>query len=404
MRKTDLHPDLQETCVPIPGRSGCFAVVPPPVPTFIDVPSCHGLLVLARRELELLADTIRRNQHFADLLMHMLNRREAVDSSQIEGTRTGFDGLLIHEIEAGTADEVSDSDASATLNYVRAFMMGAREVEARGLQALDLNLIRSLHAQLMAGQDQYAPGRWRDRQNYIGLRMETARYIPPPPSEVPRLMEDLSGLLQYEPEGVAVTSILLRSAIAHVQFEAIHPFLDGNGRTGRLLLPLMFQAENAPPLHLASFLKLRQQEYYDALLQVQTKLIWDPWIRLFLESVIASCRHTARLFDDLQALQTRWQGLLTDQSKRRHATIWRVTELLLGQPVVTVNSIADRLQVTFPAANDAVSELVALGVLRPATQQRRHRVFHAHEVMNALYTGLDTAIEEVWRFSEPASN
>lgn len=397
MRKSDLHPDLQKTCVPVPERSGCFAVVPPPVPTSVNVPSCHGLLVLARRELELLADTIRRNEHYADLLMHMLNRREAVDSSQIEGTRTGFDGLLIHEIEAGTADEISDSDANTTLNYVRAFMSGAHDVEVHGQQALNLNLIRNLHACVMAGQNQYAPGLWRDRQNYIGLRMETARYIPPPPGEVPRLMDDLSGLLQYEPEGVAVTSILLRAAIAHVQFEAIHPFLDGNGRTGRLLLPLMFKAEGAPPIHLASFLKLRQQEYYDALLQVQTRLVWEPWIRLFLESVIASCRHTTKLFEDLQVIQGRWQGVLTEKSKRRHATIWRVTELLLGQPVVTVSSIADRLGVTFPAANDAVSELVALDILRPATQQRRHRVFHAHEVMNALYTGLDAAIEDVSR-------
>lgn len=395
MRKTDLHPDLQKTCVPVPQRSGCFAVVPLPVPASVDVPSCNGLLVLARRELELLADTIRRNGHYADLLMHMLNRREAVDSSQIEGTRTGFDGLLIHEIEAGTGDEISDSDANITLNYVRAFMKGAHDVEAHGKDALNLNLIRNLHACLMSGQEQYAPGQWRDRQNYIGLRMETARYIPPPPGEVPRLMDDLSGLLQYEPEGVAVTSILLRAAIAHVQFESIHPFLDGNGRAGRLLLPLMFKAEGTPPIHLASFLKLRQQEYYDALLQVQTRLVWEPWIRLFLQSVIASCRHTTKLFDDLQTIQGRWQGILTEQSKRRHATIWRVTELLLGQPVVSVNSIANRLGVTFPAANDAVTELVALGILRPATQQRRHRVFQAHEVMNALYTGIDAVIEGV---------
>ena len=395
MRKTDLHSDLRKTCVPVPQRSGCFAVIPPPAPGFINVPSCNGLLVLARRELELLADTIRRNVHYADLLMHMLNRREAVDSSQIEGTHTGFDGLLIHEIEAETADEISDSDANITLNYVRAFLRGAHDVEAYGKDALNLNLIRNLHACLMAGQDQYAPGLWRDRQNYIGLRMETTRYIPPPPGEVPRLMEDLQGLLQYEPEGVAVTSILLRAAIAHVQFEAIHPFLDGNGRVGRLLLPLMFKAEGAPPIHLASFLKLRQQEYYDALLQVQTKLVWEPWIRLFLESVIASCRHTTGLFEDLQTIQGRWQGMLAEQSKRRHAVIWRVTELLLGQPVVTVNSIATQLQVTFPAANDAVSELVTLGILRPASEQRRHRVFHAHEVMNALYTGLDAAIEDI---------
>ncbi len=395
MRKTDLHPDLKRTCVPIPEHSGCFAVIPPAVPVSVNVPTCHGLLVLAQRELELLAAMIDRNPRDAELLMYMLNRREAVDSSQIEGTHTSFDGLLIHEIEAGTEDEVSDTDANETMNYVRAFMMGAREIELHGQAALDLNLVRNLHAQLMAGQTRYAPGEWRDRQNYIGLRMETARYIPPPPGEVARLMDDLLGLLQYEPDGVAVVTILLRAAIAHVQFEAIHPFLDGNGRTGRLLLPLMLKAESKPPIHLASFLKLRQQEYYDALLQVQTKLQWEPWIRLFLECVIASCRHTTRLFDDMRAIHQRWQNLLTQQGKRRHATIWKVGGLLLGQPVVTVNSITQRLGVTFPAANDAVSELVALDILRPATQQRRHRVFHAHEVMNVLYSGLDAVIEDV---------
>ncbi|MDD4911100.1 MAG: Fic family protein [Sideroxydans sp.] len=395
MRKNDLHPDLKRTCVPIPEHSGCFAVIPPAVPVSVNVPTCHGLLVLAQRELELLTDAINRNPRDAELLMYMLNRREAVDSSQIEGTHTSFDGLLIHEIEAGTEDEITDSDASATMNYVRAFMAGAREIDLHGQAALDLNLVRNLHAQLMAGQTQYAPGQWRDRQNYIGLRMETARYIPPPPGEVPRLMEDLLGLLQYEPDGVAVVTVLLRAAIAHVQFEAIHPFLDGNGRTGRLLLPLMLKAEGKPPIHLASFLKLRQQEYYDALLQVQTKLNWGPWIRLFLESVIASCRHTTRLFDDMRAIHQRWQNLLTQQGKRRHATIWKVCGLLLGQPVVTTNSIKQRLGVTFPAANDAVSELVALGILRPVTQQRRHRTFHAHEVMNVLYSGLDAVIEDV---------
>lgn len=401
MRKTDLHPTLQNTCVPIPGRSGCYAVVPPSVPSYVSVPSCNVLLVLAQRELDILSETIRSNQRHADLLMHMLNRREAVDSSQIEGTHTGFDGLLIHEIESGAEGGIADSDADATLNYVRAYVFGAGEVSSRGRQALDLDLIRNLHARLMAGQERYTPGQWRESQNYIGGRLETARYVPPPPGEVPRLMDNLQGLLQYEPEGVAEVSILLRAAIAHVQFEAIHPFLDGNGRTGRLLLPLMFKAEGTPPIHLASFLKLRQQEYYDALLQVQTRLNWEPWIRLFLESVIASSRHSVSLFGGLQEIQRRWNAVLTERSKRRHATIWRVTEMLLGQPVITVNAIADRLDVTFPAANDAVAELVELDILRPVVQQRRHRVFQAHEVMNVLYTGLDAAIEDIERLVGP---
>jgi Fic family protein len=306
---------------------------------------------------------------------------------------------LIHELEGGTSGARPDTDAEETLCYVRAFLAGSREVDANGQAALDLGLITQLHGQLMAGNNRAAPGHWRETQNYIGLRLETARYIPPPAQELPRLMADLHRLLQYASQDVRAVSILVRAAIAHVQFEAIHPFLDGNGRVGRLLLPLMFKADGAPPIHLATFLKVRQQDYYDALWQVQVKLNWAPWMRLFLESVVASCRHTVQLFGVLRALQARWQNLLVEQGLRRHATIWRVTELLLGQPVVTVNVVAERLSVSFPAANGAVMALVRLGILRPANDQRRHRVFHAHEVMNALYTGLDTVLDDVARLT-----
>ena len=375
--------------------------MPLPVPTNVDLTPCHGLLVLARRELELLDETIKRNVDYAELVFHMLNRREAVDSSQIEGTHTGFDGLLIHEIEAGSDDARTDSDADETLGYVRAFMFGCREVELRGQAALDTNLIRQLHATLLDGQDRAMPGRWREIQNYIGVRLETARYIPPPANAVAALMEDLHRILQYEPEGVVEVSILMRAGIAHAQFEAIHPFLDGNGRTGRLLLPLMLKAAGQPPIHLATFLKVRQQDYYDALWRAQTRLDWVPWMTLFLECVVASCRHTVQLFGALRVLHGRWGNQLAEKGKRRHATIWRVTDLLLGQPVVTVNSVAKRLQVTFPAANDAITELVTLDILRPANTQRRHRVFHAHEVMNALYTGLDSVLDDILRWTAP---
>lgn len=400
MRKSDLHPDLQATCIPIPERTGCFAVVPNPVPMSVYVPSCGGLFMLAQRELEALSETIQRNERYARLALHMLNRREAVDSSQIEGTHTGFDGLLIHEIEANSGDAKPDPDADETFGYVKAFILGSREIASRGQGALNLDLIRSLHTRLLDGQECVAPGSWRKKQNYIGARLETARYIPPPAEIVPALMDDLVRLLQYKPEGVIEISILMRSAIAHVQFEAIHPFLDGNGRTGRLLLPLMLAANGKPPIHLATFLKVRQQEYYDALLQVQTRLNWTPWIKLFLETVVASCRHTIQLFGNLQTIQERWQGILTEKAKRRHATIWGVADLLLGQPVVTVKSVADRLGVTFPAANDAVNELVAMDILRVSNLQRRNRVFQSHEVMNALYTGLDAVLDDVARFTD----
>jgi Fic family protein len=356
-------------------------------------------MVLARRELDFLTEIIEQNQPYADLLFHMLNRREAVDSSQIEGTHTSFDGLLIHEINDGTGDAHADPDADVTLGYVRAYSHGACQIDRAGQAVLNRKLILELHGLLMGGNLQTAPGRWRQVQNWIGgFAIETATYVPPPPAEVPRLMADLEQLLQYQPEGPARISILVRAAIAHVQFEAIHPFKDGNGRTGRLLLPLMLKADGEPPIHLATFLKIRKRDYYLALEQAQKRLNWTPWFKLFLECVIASCRHTARLFSALRAIQTRWQETLSAAGKRRDAAVWKVCELLLGQPVVTVNTVAQRLGITFPAANMAIAELTGMGILRQASlAQRRRRVFHAHEVMNALYTGLDDILLEVER-------
>lgn len=394
MRKTDLHPALQANCVPVPGKSGCYAVVPPAVPLSVDVPRCYGLFAVARRELEVLGELMTRRPEQAGLLFGMLNRREAVDSSQIEGTRTGFDDLLLHEIETDTPDAVEDADASETFAYVRAFVAGSRAVLQGGEQAVDLDLIRQLHAVLMSGQPRSLPGSFRDRQNYIGMPAESARYIPPPPDEVPRLMADLLRVLQYRPEGAMEVSVLMRAAIAHAQFEAIHPFLDGNGRTGRLLLPLMFLAAGQPPIHLATFLKVRQQEYYEALLAVQLRLDWTPWLTLFLECCIASCRHTAQLFAVLEALRADWQTRLREARKRKDAAAWRLVDLLLGQPVVTVGEVVRRLDISFPAANSAVEDMVRIGALRPVNDRTRHRVFHAHELMNALYTGLDVVLTD----------
>ncbi len=330
----------------------------------------------------------------ASLVFHMLNRREAVDSSQIEGTHTGFDGLLIHEIEASLSSSPADTDAEETLSCVRAFMYGLKEVTDRGELALNNELINRLHAILMNGQVRSTPGVPRDRQNYIGTRLEMAHYIPPPADLVPQLMADLVSLLQYQPDEVKEVSILMRAPIAHVQFEAIHPFLDGNGRTGRLLLPLMLHAAGEPPLHLATFLKVRQQDYYAALLSVQTKLNWEPWIKLFLECTIASAKHTVQLFGALRSIQTGWHQQLAAQRRRKHATIWKVVDLLIGQPVVTVTEVSKRLAVTFPAANDAINALVDLDILRPNNTYKRNRVFQSHEVLNALYTGLDAVLDE----------
>ncbi|HEY0686083.1 MAG TPA: Fic family protein [Steroidobacter sp.] len=396
MRKSDLHPSLRDSAVPVPGHSGCYAVVPPPVPTTL--PVSPPLLPLAQREVQILSDAVEAAPDYAHLLMHMLNRREAVDSSQIEGTHTQFDELLLHEIEKGTPDAVSDSDAEQTLNYVRAYTLGVAQVRKHGQRALDGALICEMHRHLMSGNPRASPGQLRGVQNFIGgLKMEQARFIPPPPEEVPRLMTDLDRLIRHQPdpESHYDVSVLPRAAIVHAQFETIHPFVDGNGRIGRLLFPLMLLADGGHPIHLATFLKCRQREYYDALLDVQMKLHWSPWVDLFLECAIASCRHTVHLLRELRSVAERWQERLKTRGTRKHATVWSVVHLLLGQPVVTVSSLVERLNVTFPSANAAVATLVDLDILRPQGQQRRNRAFHAHEIMNLLYTGIDAVLDDV---------
>ena len=380
--------------MPVPGHSGCYAVVPP-TPAFVPIES--PLLPLARREMQVLAEAVEAAPGYAQLVMHMLNRREAVDSSQIEGTHTQFDGLLLREIEAGSADAIADADADRTLNYLHAFTWGAAQVEAHGRDALDVPLICSLHEHLMRGDSRAVPGTLRSVQNFIGgMQMEHARFIPPPASEVPRLMTELDALIRYEPDSQShyQIGILARAPIIHAQFEAIHPFVDGNGRVGRLLFPLMFLGDGDLPIHLASFLKLRQREYYDALLEVQMHLRWSKWTELFLECAIASCRHTVQLLRELRNTADRWAERLKARKTRKHATVWRLVALLLGQPVVTVTAVAERLDVTFQSANATIAGLVEMDILRPQGAQRRNRAFQAHEVMNLLYTGIDSVLNE----------
>lgn len=399
MRKADLHPSLRATCVPVPGHSGCFAVVPPNL--HLERLNEPTLVALADREMHALDAALKAAPHYSASLMHMLNRREAVDSSQIEGTHTEFDELLLHEMHVDAPAALKDEDADQTLNYVKAYAYGVKSLRShKGAErrALTHGLVRNLHSILMSGERKAVPGQFRKVQNFIGgLRMEDARFIPPPPDQVPRLMTDLEGALRYEPDSEShyELGVLARSPQIHAQFEAIHPFVDGNGRVGRLLFPLMFLADGMPPVHLATFLKRRQRDYYDALLEVQMKRRWDPWARLFLECVIASCRHSMRLLEELHSIATDWNARLKKRGTRRHATAYRLADLLLGQPVVTVNAIASRLKVAYPSANAAVTELVNAKILHPQSARRRNRAFYAREVLDILYAGVDTILAEV---------
>lgn len=395
LRKFDLHPKLQKTCVPVPGRSGCFAVVPPSVPRLLQLPETYQISGVAHAELSHLMTRLNKSPEMSALILFMLNRREAVESSQIEGTSTTFDGLLLHENLRDTEGVGNTNyDAAETLAYVDALQDALQKVRHPKFKGFDHKLICNTHRRLMHLYPDKQPGKYKNIVNYIGgFHMETARFIPAPPDHVKPLMDDLFTLMNYVQDSPLETPLLMRTAIVHAQFESIHPFLDGNGRAGRMLIPLMLEAEGFPGIHLATFLKLRKQSYYDALLQVQMKLNWAPWLTLFYECVVASCRHTIALFDTIERLQSEWTMKLDRAGVRRDASARKIANLLLGHPILSVNQATALCGVTYAAANNALDKLQELGIVALREHAFRKRIFQANEVLSALYDGVNSMMD-----------
>ncbi len=247
MRASDFSPDRRKHLVAVPGRENVKALVPPRCPRTLDALPVLDVLVAAERAIASTA-AVARLLPRPDLITRSLERREAVLSSQIEGTRTDLTQLL--EYEATGSGEGLPDDAGITLGYVHALDHGLRVVRRDGgRRNLTLDLIRQLHRVLMSGAEyRYpeGPGEWRQGQNWIGgRRIEDATFVPPPVSHLEACLLDLEDFLQVDISSTAMMALPLRLAVAHAQFEAIHPFSDGNGRVGRLLPPLMLAAEGA---------------------------------------------------------------------------------------------------------------------------------------------------------------
>ncbi|MEY3760550.1 MAG: hypothetical protein RIR39_2041 [Pseudomonadota bacterium] len=391
MKKTDLCVARQKLLVPVEDYSGAFALVPPPTPRFIQLTGMHNELIRAHEALSALK-TLTEQLPKPDLVMRTLDRREAVRSSQIEGTHSDVNDLLVYE--ATGSHEGLPSDVLVTLNYVKALDHGLKEVRRiNGVDVLTNELIKALHLQLMTGVKDFkgTPGEFRKKQNWIGgFKIYNARFVPPPPGKVQDCMNDLESFLQYTPgeEEQMEVSIVLRMAIAHAQFETIHPFIDGNGRVGRLLLPLMLAAEGYPPIYLAGFLKSNQKAYYDALANVQLQEKWSDWVTFFATGVEEAAHESMITARELLAILERWQMAVNALGLRSDSVIKRFPELLIANPVVTVKQVKDLLGITFPTANAALAKLKAMGIL-VQTERQRNRVFMAMEVITLLDKSLD---------------
>lgn len=386
MRKTDLSPDRQQLLVHLDSHPGALALVPPPTPTHLRLPGLRGEIAKAHEALGRLQASAASLPN-PNLITRTLDRREAVRSSQIEGTSSDLDDVLT--FEATGSDEGLPPDVVVTLNYVKALEYGLEKVKENGVGALDIELIKELHARLMEGVRGYGdkPGELRTRQNWIGgLRIYDAKFVPPPPDRVKECLEDLVRVLQYAPaeEDFFEVPLVMRMAIVHAQFETIHPFIDGNGRVGRLLLPLVLAAEGYPPVYLAGFMKANQADYYETLGAVQLKGEWTEWVRFVATGVEVACRESIQTAQELTALLAQWKERVAVLKLRADAAAYRLPELLIGTPVVTATRAAEALGIAFPAANRALAQLQEAGIVEPLTDRKRNRVFLAKEAVELL--------------------
>lgn len=318
----------------------------------------------------------------AYLISRILTRREAVASSAIEGTHSTLDELL-------AVEETQDEPGKAATRQVRDYALALDElvpdVQRLGATAFSLDLIGRMHQRVMRDDPEYGdpPGRLRQRVVWIGGARDIAysSFNPPPPDEVASCLTALLGYMRGEGMQAMTQGLLTRITLAHAQFEAIHPFRDGNGRVGRLLIPLMMVADGRIPLYLAPFIETRRAEYYAALKGAQQRLDWEPLVGFFAEAVIATVTEVLATRAALAGLQAVWR---CRRDFRRDSASARALDWLPHYPVVTVRRLSDLLAVSFKSAAQAVEQLAEVGILTERTGHARNRVFAAGEALSIL--------------------
>lgn len=313
------------------------------------------------------------------LLIRPFVRREAVLSSRIEGTQATLGELLA--AEAGAAVARSPADLREVGNYVVALEYGVQRVREL---PLSVRLVRELHARLMEGVrgDATTPGEFRRSQNWIGplgCTLANATYVPPPPAE---LMPALGAWERFLHD--ASLPPLVQAALAHYQFEAIHPFLDGNGRVGRLLIILFLVVRSilpTPLLYLSAFFEASRQEYYGRLLGVTERGEWEAWVEYFLNGVACQAEDALGRATRINDLLGRWHTSVAGIPSKVVVTL---VDRLAENPYWTVKRVAERLDVAYTTAQRAIEKLEALQILSQTADARRDRVYCARQILEIL--------------------
>ncbi len=321
------------------------------------------------------------------VLARICLKREAVMSSKIEGTMASLDDLNRHEAigDIGRID-AENLRLSEVVNYVRASEWMLKQARQHDRQ-MDLDLVRTAHGMLLEGvrcQDK-TPGEFRRQQNFVvktRIRQEIV-YTPPPPERLPVLLKNLVAFMQEDHENMPE---LVQCAIMHYQFEAIHPFGDGNGRVGRLLLPVFLSKKgmlSEPFMSLSAYFEGHREEYYAGLLEVSRKSRWREWLAFFFRAFIDQADEAIRGIKKLVEMRTKYREMLEEGGPGGNAI--RLTESLFVNPYITISRAADFLHVTYPTAKRAVMVLAEAGILTETNIRRPSRVFLAKEINSALH-------------------
>ncbi|MDQ2799687.1 MAG: Fic family protein [Armatimonadota bacterium] len=361
--------------------------LPPDPPLHFDQ-SLTELLANASRALGRL-DGIATFLPHTHLLLYSYIRKEAVLSSQIEGTQSSLSDLLLYENADAPGVLRESDDVQEVSNYVAAMTHGLARL--REGFPLSLRLIREMHEVLLShgrGSPK-APGEFRRSQNWIGgSRPGTARYVPPPPEH---LMDCLGALEKFLHDDPVPTSTLIKAALAHVQFESIHPFLDGNGRLGRLLITLLFCAEGIlaePILYLSLYFKMHRQTYYELLTRVREEGAWEDWLRFFLTGVWETAEQAARTGQTLYQLFAEDRRRIETLGRPAVSTL-RLHNLLQHQVIVSISQASEKLKVAVPTVTTALTHLQRLGIVREMTGRQRNRQFVYDEYLKILSEGTE---------------
>jgi Fic family protein len=364
------------------------AFLPPPLPPDppVDLRPLQRRLERANQALGRL-DGLTRLLPDPQIFIYLYVRKEAVLSSQIEGTQSSLSDLLAFEAEG--LENVPLDDVAEVSNYVAALEHGLWR--ARHELPLSLRLLREIHGVLLRhgrGADK-TPGEFRRSQNWIGgTRPGNAVFVPPPPERLMECLDALEKFLHREREDLPV---LVKAGMAHVQFETIHPFLDGNGRVGRLLVTLMLCVEGVleePLLYLSLFLKRHRSRYYELLQEVRLRGAWEEWLDFFLQGVEETATQAAASAKAALELLDRDREALRDVG-RATGTVLQVHDWFRRHPIATISSASTGLGLTKPPVSRAIERMVEGGILAETTGRQRDRVFAYRRYLDLLAEGTE---------------